>query len=905
VNTWIRKILTGAPLLFLAAAASAQNPNPFFVPPVFPGSGASVTADFNGDGKPDLLFADGTVLLGNGDGTFTAGTKLGVAGLNAATFLAIADFNGDGRPDVVVNSATLNTFSVLLGNGDGTFQAAIVTSTASPVSSLTVGDLNGDGKPDVLVTAGSPAALYSFLGQGNGQFSAGVVSGGISAGQLADFNGDGKLDLMPVGGTGVQLAAGGGTFGALQAFPSGSLTGSVIGDFDGDGKLDVLAVGGTTANQQLQVLFGNGDGTFRASAAAPIPPGSISGSFSPSFDLNGDGKADTFVTRGDSIQVLTSNGDGTFTPGALYNVKNNFSIESQSLFNLSVADFNKDGKLDLAVFNTMLLGNGDGTLQGNTLAFNISAQLEGDLNGDGHPDLVGTSIDSNSNEFVDIYVNDGHANFTLTHSYSVPGPGIFSGFALAAVVDVDGDGLPDVVGYVAGTKTPISVVVLLGNGDGTFKPAVTSPGPFLQFLRNFSFADLRNNKKPDLLLVGTGEGPGTGTFEVMSNNGDGNFAAAVTYFAGGPNGTVAAADYNGDGNVDVFVGTDANGIAKLFGKGDGTFQPAAFLTNTLCGTTCFGLLSGDFNGDGKPDIIEPSTQSFQVLLGKGDGTFTGVTVNDPLDYPFQLADINGDGKLDVIRDLTGDVLSILFGNGDGTFLPPVVLQPAGTPLIADFNGDGRLDLFVDGVWLFNMGSVTPPPPDFSLSPVSGGTSATVSAGNTATFNLSLVGKGGFSGNIALSCSGAPTGAICTVAPAIVKLSGAAAVSATVTVTTTAHGEAVPVSFGKPPVGLQVRPILVISSLLASILLIVTIMKLSSVPRPRSFAFSVFAATTVSLFAIAGCGGGGGGGTSPGGNPSGGSQTGTPAGSYTIVIKATSGSGSTAISHATNLTLVIQ
>jgi hypothetical protein len=114
------------------------------------------------------VFADGTVLLGKGDGTFTTGTKLSVTGLNAATLIATADFNGDGKPDLVVNSQTLNTFSVLLGNGDGTFQAAIVTSTSTPITSLAAADLNGDSNADILATTGSPAALTTFISQGNG-----------------------------------------------------------------------------------------------------------------------------------------------------------------------------------------------------------------------------------------------------------------------------------------------------------------------------------------------------------------------------------------------------------------------------------------------------------------------------------------------------------------------------------------------------------------------------------------------------------------------------------------------------------------------------------------------------------------------------------------------------------------
>src|SRR5262249_11579725 len=120
----------------------------------FPGSGQALSADLNGDGKIDLLFFDGTVLLGKGDGTFTAGPSWKPSATLTANQFAVADFNGDGKQDILV-AGPINEFSVLLGNGDGTFQAPITTSIASPASSFVVGDLNGDRKADILAQVGS------------------------------------------------------------------------------------------------------------------------------------------------------------------------------------------------------------------------------------------------------------------------------------------------------------------------------------------------------------------------------------------------------------------------------------------------------------------------------------------------------------------------------------------------------------------------------------------------------------------------------------------------------------------------------------------------------------------------------------------------------------------------------
>src|SRR5262249_16842562 len=185
--------------LFLTASnALGQGSNPFFTPPTFPGTGQALSADVNGDGKPDLVFFDGTVLLGKGDGAFTTGTAWTSSATSptlTANRFAITDFNGDGKPDILV-AGPLNQLSVLLGNGDGTFRAAVTTSIPAPISTFVVGDLNGDGKPDVLT------GDKTYIGKGDGTFAAGISSNAIDASfgdSFVDFNGDGKLDLFIVG----------------------------------------------------------------------------------------------------------------------------------------------------------------------------------------------------------------------------------------------------------------------------------------------------------------------------------------------------------------------------------------------------------------------------------------------------------------------------------------------------------------------------------------------------------------------------------------------------------------------------------------------------------------------------------------------------------------------------------
>ena len=903
---------------------------------------------------------------------------------------------------MVVSVNSINTFVVLLGKGDGTFQAPIVTPVASPLISLTVGDLNGDGKPDVLAEP-TPANLpFTYLGKGDGTFSAGVASGGISYGTLADFNGDGELDLLPVLGNGIQLGNGDGTFGSLMTFPAGSLPGFFIGDFNGDGKLDVVGLGNPA---QLQVLFGNGDGTFYAGPVQVLPSGTLSGDYFPGGDLKGDGKTDLVITNGGAVQVLTSNGDGTFTGTRIYNIANQYNESISESFTVTVADFNGDGKLDVAASNTLLLGNGDGTLQGDPIVFGQGGQaVTGDFNNDGFPDIaVVTSGGGGSSANVQILLNDGKAGFTAGQTFQIP-TGVFTAFSLAAAGDVNGDGKIDLVGYTYSNKTSGDVLVLLGNGDGSFGPPASFPGVAEEFVKGFALADLNGDGKPDIMIVTTGQSSSNNTFSVLLNNGDGTFAPAVNYFAADVDGNVVAADLNKDGKIDVAVGTDTHGIALLLGNGDGTFQPATFIIDTAFTNSPPQLAVADLNGDGNLDLIasgvilSPSPQNtYQVLLGKGDATFTPLApVTDTFADAVQVADFNGDGKLDLLGQVSNSVPALVLGNADGTFGSPLLLEPPGgfAPLVADFNGDGLPDIVIPTsglTLLLNLttpafqisasaqspatlapgndanytitltpqggfaGTVTlsctglpvdascnfvppsvpnssgtstltittttatpentysvavigmsgsmahqtsiplviaaaAPPPDFSIATASPAT-ATVSPGQTATYMLSLAATGGFSGSVALTCSGAPAAATCSVSPAMVSVSATPA-NPTVTVTTTASSQVVLLDGGD-----ALRRIHRLELTLGSL---VVMLILGRIYRTRvglqlrwAPAMAIASLLCVGITLIS-CGGGSSGG---GG--------GTQAGTYTITVSASATSGSTTLTHSTKLTLVVQ
>jgi len=380
--------------------APLDSGNPIFLPVVNYGwgsgpydSASAAIADLNNDGKPDVvvvnLFCNSScsassvsVLMGNGDGTFQPAVAY-VSGSPGAMSVAIADVNGDGKPDIIVANYYDDSIGVLLGNGDGTFQPVLTYASGSTDStiSVAVSDINGDGKPDVVVAVNNCGEEYPcrglvnvLLGNGDGTFQPAVTysSGGnyIASVAIADVNGDGKPDVIAA---------------------------NLCSDFmpcSGPGSVGVL--------------LGNGDGTFQ-----PAVTYSSGGDYVNYFnsqavaiaDVNGDGKLDVIVTDpaggpadDGAVGVLLGNGDGTFQPVVIYD--SGGSILSA----VAVGDVNEDGKPDLIVANEcptggscdigsigVLLGNGDGTFQP-VVTFStptyVTSVAVGDVNGDGRPDVV-------------------------------------------------------------------------------------------------------------------------------------------------------------------------------------------------------------------------------------------------------------------------------------------------------------------------------------------------------------------------------------------------------------------------------------------------------------------------------------------------------------------------------------
>jgi hypothetical protein len=626
--------------------------------------------DFTGTGIQDLAAADdrsaGTVsvLLGNGDGTFQP-ARAYAAGNNPVS-VAVGDLTGNGILDLVVADTGgfggVAGVEVLLGNGDGTFQPARTIATGFVPASVAVGDFNGDGIPDLAIAAQKNNTVNVLLGNGDGTFQ-----------------------------NPVDYAVGDNPFSVA------------VGDFNHDGTLD-LAVANFLSNN-VSVLLGNGNGTFQ-------PARNFAAERNPAWvtvgDFTGDGRLDLAVANAgsDNVSVLLGNGDGSFQR------PHNYSAGSGPL-GVAAGDFIGDGIQDLAVANfgshtvSVLLGVGDGSfvLAHDLVVGGARQVVVGDFTGAGIPDLAVAyegDMPTGTGGGVSVLLGNGTGRFQAAPSYAV-GQDPES----VAVGDVTGTGIQDLA---VANSTSNTVSVLLGNGDGSFRPArniATGLDPLSVAVGDFTGTGIQ-----DLAVASLTFGGGNGSVSVFLGNGDGTFQPPVTYAVGIEPEFVAAADFTGNGILDLVVANSlSNNVSVLLGNGDGTFQtPRTF----SAGREPVALAVGDFNGDGIPDLAvadegDRATGAgggVSILRGNGDGTFQAARRLDAGTNPSSVAvgDFNGDGTLDIAvadraRSEGTSGVSVLLGNGDGTFQPARTYLTGTHPrsvAVGDFTGAGILDLALAG-----------------------------------------------------------------------------------------------------------------------------------------------------------------------------------------------------------------
>jgi hypothetical protein len=661
-------------MLFCGSAASAQS---FTNPPLYATTvdvGGLAVADVNHDGRVDLVYLDATgsapttlhVALGKGDGTFTHGQDMPLPP-GICCSLTLADVTNNGKLDVLLsgvvpapppNGGVNLVVAVLLGNGDGTFQSPIVTTFpfsggANPVfrSPFAVGDLTGNGNLDLGLVDRENGRTYIFLGDGTGKFTAGTtVTSGRDNAYFIDLNGDQKLDLVTTDSFGglfdVYLGNGDGTFSLPTQYSPGGPTGDFfLVDLNGDGHPDMLLEYSPQGAPILGYYPGNPNGTFGALVSLGAPPNT--GQLVDCTDLNGDGIPDLAFLTPSGVAVSLGGANQTFGHSLTTISGGSTNVYSILPAMLGIADFNGDGKTDLAVpvegGISILLGNGDGTFQ---------------------------SVD-----FYDL----GH---------QVGG---------AAVADFNGDGKTDIAVTVAATYPR----VLLGDGTGKFtfasdqNTSYGSPGPYPTLLA----ADFNGDGKPDLNMGNMyPNGAFGGSNEYIAFNQGGRIFAAPVSVA---NSTPVLGDFNGDGRMDMIQVTGQQ-IIVLLGQANNSFTPVTSALNLPFDTGLFNV--GDVNGDGKLDLVLNYFDHLEIWLGNGNGTFTyssSIALENNLNNAVAaVGDVDGDGKADIVLAPVSNAdapatLTIFYGNGDATFQTPIALpinREYSQVTIADVNRDGLPDL---------------------------------------------------------------------------------------------------------------------------------------------------------------------------------------------------------------------
>ncbi|WAC20762.1 VCBS repeat-containing protein [Luteolibacter sp. SL250] len=618
------------------------------------------------------------------------GDARGTTGLD----VALGDIDGDGDVDAVL-AQLLDPSLVLVNDGTGKFTSSSVMGTLPLAAAGELADLDGDGDLDLFLAGSSPCQV--FWNDGAGVFTnSGQNVGGFNSRRsvvVADVDGDGDRDaVLPTNGGGASelwLNNGAGIFSFGQTLPGdAAATNAAVVDVNGDGRQDIVLA----CNGPNLIFTNNGAGSFVQSAHT-IGSGAT---FCIAFaDFDGDGDQDAFVADGfnppfeDDNEVWLNDGAGVFTRtvqdlGTLYS------------FDVLPEDIDGDGDMDVIVGNNMSqpneiwLNNGaalftrSGHILGHIRAMNLAMA---DLDGDGDSDCFIAGGSDASEVWKRVPSAEGGP-------FKDSGQRI-GGTAVNCVAkgDFDGDGDPDIA-----LGTDSAAVRIMENTGGSFSERGILPLGFDNNARGIACGDFNADGHQDLFAVGTGDGVSN---KLWFGDGSGQFTASSQTLGGEPAYAVAAADIDGDGDLDAVVGTSRFGNPNIPNKihrnnGDGTFVVTDGLGSGKTRTVAFGF----FNNDAFPDLVVGDTnQPATVWFNNGSGTFanSGQSLASGAIRKAVVADFNGDGKDDILFAIDGGGSKIWSNNGSGTFVAhgqDFNDSSASTAAVLDYDGDGDLDFWL-------------------------------------------------------------------------------------------------------------------------------------------------------------------------------------------------------------------